>query len=263
MLVYLKEMARRVLPTPVFQLLKEVKRITKGTIFRLGGLYFSYFIKTFRKNGLVIHVPYDMTDHRFRGRFVFNAYEKEEAKYLTTHLDSNATILELGSCLGYISCLTNRLIVNKENHVVLEANPNLIPWIEKNRKENDCSFSIENRIISKDRTSRFFIHDLIVGGSTKRATGKQVEIAGVSIEELQKKHKLKFDTLIMDIEGGELEFFKNFQDTLKIFKAIFFEIHPFAGILTNEEALECEEILLSLGFAKILSDNNFQVWKRK
>ncbi|UJH69044.1 FkbM family methyltransferase [Allomuricauda sp. SCSIO 65647] len=203
-----------------------------------------------------------MTDHKFRGRFVFNAYEREEAKYLTTHLDPNAKILELGSCLGYISCLTNKLISNKSDHVVLEANPKLIPWIEKNKKENTCSFSIENRIISKDTSNTFFIHDLIVGGSTKRVTGEKVEIEGSSIEELQKKYNLEFDTLIMDIEGGELDFFRNFQSSVKNFKAIFFEIHPFAEILTKDEASECEEILLSLGFTKTLSDNNFQVWKK-
>jgi FkbM family methyltransferase len=258
-----KETAKRVLPAPIFQLLRKAKKITREAVFWLGGLYFSHFVKRFRKNGLVIDVPYEMTDHKFRGRFVFNAYEREEAKYLTTHLDPDATILELGSCLGYISCLTNKLISNKEGHVVLEANPKLIPWIEKNKKKNACSFSIENRIISKDKACTFFIHDLIVGGSTKRTTGQKVEIEGVSIEELQKKYKLEFDTLIMDIEGGELDFFRNFQNSVKNFKAVFLEIHPFAGILTKEEALECEEILLSLGFTKTLSDNNFQVWKRK
>lgn len=258
-----KEKAKRILPTPVFQLLVKAKKMIKGATFWLGGLYFTFFVKRFRKNGLVIHVPYHMTDFEFRGRFIFNAYEKEEAKYLAIHLDPKAKILELGSCLGYISCLTNKLIAGKGDHVVLEANPKLIPWIEKNKKENDCSFAIENRIISKNKTSSFYIHDLIVGGSTKRATEEKVEVEGITIEALQKRYNLEFDTLIMDIEGGELDFFRNFQSSVKNFKAIFFEIHPFAGILTKEEALECEEILSSLGFAKILSDNNFQVWKRK
>ncbi|NNE77524.1 MAG: hypothetical protein HKN31_10685, partial [Pricia sp.] len=40
------------------------------------------------------------------------------------------------------------------------------------------------------------------------------------------------------------------------------EIHPFAGILTHEEAQECEDILESLNFKIKIRDGNFQIWEK-
>ncbi len=228
----------------------------------LGGVYFTYIKKVYRKNELTIHVPFDQTDYIFRGRFVFNSYEEEEARYLSEYLKPNSKVLELGSCLGYVSCLTNKLLQNATQHVVLEANPKLIPWIEKNKKENDCGFHIENIIISKNSENDFYIHDLIVGGSSKRKTADKITIKGTNFDGLTRKYGFEFDTLVMDIEGGELALLRNFKEAISKFGQIFIELHPFANILTADEAQECEDILASLGFKRVLRDGNFHIWEK-
>lgn len=228
----------------------------------LAGIYFTYFRKVFIKNGLTIHIPFDLTDFKFRGRFVLGSYEEEESRYLSQHLAPNAKVLELGSCLGYVSCLTNQLLIDKSQHVVLEANPKLIPWIEKNRDENNCKFVIENCIVSENEQNAFYIHDLIVGGSAKRKTAYKIEIEGLSFVSLRKKHDIDFDTLVMDIEGGELHLFQNHKTDIAQFDKIFMEVHPFANILTHKEAQECEDILSDLGFDITVRDGNFQIWEK-
>ena len=228
----------------------------------LAGIYFTYFKKVFKKNGLTIHVPFDLTDFKFRGRFVLDTYEEEESRYLSEHLSPDAKVLELGSCLGYVSCLTNQLLKNKSQHLVLEANPQLIPWIEKNKRENDCEFAIENSIVSNQKMNDFYIHDLIVGGSAKRKTAHKIEIKGETFESLRSRYGIYFDTLIMDIEGGELHLFQNHKEGIAKFDKIFMEVHPFANILTPEEAQECEDILADLGFEITVRDGNFQIWEK-
>jgi len=228
----------------------------------LAGMYFTYFKKVFSDNGLTIHIPFDLTDFKFRGRFVLGTYEEEESRYLKKHLSPQAKVLELGSCLGYVSCLTNQLLADKSAHVVLEANPNLIPWIEKNKRENQCGFAIENSIISDKERNDFYIHHLIVGGSAKRKTPNKIEIKGETFDGLRKKYGVDFDTLIMDIEGGELELFRNYREGIAEFDQIFMEVHPFAHILTQEEAQECEDILSSIGFTILVRDGNFQIWQK-
>ncbi|MEM9648196.1 MAG: FkbM family methyltransferase [Bacteroidota bacterium] len=228
----------------------------------LGGIYFSLFTKTYKHAGVVLHIPFDLTTFKFRGRFALNLYEAEEARYLKEHLSPKAQVLELGACLGYVSCLVNNILEEKEMQVSLEANPNLISWIEKNRDANKCQFKVEHSIVSKQKSNTFYIHRLIVGGSTKRETPKQTEVKGLTIEELEQKHNIKFDTLVMDIEGGELSLLRNFKERIAQFKQIFFEIHPFAGILTQEEAQECEDILLELGFTLLVRDGHFQIWEK-
>jgi FkbM family methyltransferase len=228
----------------------------------LAGLYFTYVKKVFVQDGIKIHVPMELTDYKFRGRFVLGTYEKEEATYLGQYLEPEDAILELGACLGYVSCLANAYLGDTARHVVLEANPQLIPFIQRNKLENNAGFHIENRIISRQKGNTFYIHQLIVGGSQKRKTPHKIEVEGVSISSLEKKYGLRFNTLIMDIEGGELEFLRNHQPDLGRFEKIFMELHPFAGILTGEEALECEQILVSLGFELTLRDGNFLVWQK-
>jgi len=229
----------------------------------LGGIYFTYFKKKFKKNGLLIHVPFDQTDYKFRGRFVFDSYEEEEARYLSEYLEPTSKVLELGACLGYVSCLANRLLIDNTRHVVLEANPKLIPSIVLNKKENSCGFHIENVIISKDKDNDFYVHDLIVGGSSKRKTDRKITVEGVDFEQLRRKYDMAFNVLIMDIEGGELELLRNFKEDIADFGQIFVELHPFAGILSKEEAQECEAILASLSFEIVLRDGNFQIWKKR
>ena len=228
----------------------------------LAGIYFTLFKKVFRKNGITIHVPFQLTDIPFRGRFVQNKYEKEEATHLAKLIVPTDKVLELGSCLGYVSCLTNNLIGNKEDHVVVEANPDLIPWIQKNRDANNCLFKIEHCIISPEKKNEFYIHDLIVGGSTRRKTTHKIEVDGLTFKELEQKYSIAFNTLIMDIEGGELDLFRMHQNEIAKFQKIFYEVHPFANILSKEEAMECESILRNLDFHLVLRDGNFQVWQK-
>jgi len=164
----------------------ELKAMIRNPGLYAAGLYFTLFKKVFKKNGLTIHVPFHLTNIAFRGRFLRNKYEKEEATHLARYLSPGDKVLELGSCLGYVSCLTNRILDHREQHVVLEANPNLIGWIEKNRVENDGRFAIENGIISHEEKNEFYIHDLIVGGSTRRKTGHKIEVRGTSFPALEK-----------------------------------------------------------------------------
>lgn len=229
----------------------------------LAGIYFTYFKKVFKKDGVTIHVPLDLTDFKFRGRFVLDSYEEEESRYLSKYLSPDAKVLELGSCLGFVSCLTNLLLTDKRQHVVLEANPKLIPWIVKNREENNCEFQLENCIVSKTGKNPFYIHDLIVGGSAKRKTDNVIDIEGMTFESLRKKYNIDFNTLIMDIEGGELQLLQNHKADIIQFNTIFMEVHPFANILTREEAQQCEDILTELNFNLTLRDGNFQIWKKK
>ncbi len=228
----------------------------------LGGVYFTHFQKVYRNNNLVIHIPFELTDYTFRGRFFFDSYEEEEARYLAKHLNPSSKVLELGSCLGYVSCLTNQLLEDPTQHVVVEANPRLIPWIEKNKTANNSGFHIENVLISKEPNNDFYVHDLIVGGSSKRKTKEKISVPGTTFQGLRDTYDIDFDTLIMDIEGGELELFRNFKDEIGLFRQIFVELHPFANILTNAESQECEDILASLGFAIVVRDGNFQIWEK-
>ncbi|MBD0403393.1 FkbM family methyltransferase [Flammeovirga sp. EKP202] len=226
------------------------------------GFIFDFIQKEFRTNGNVYTIPKELTSRFFRGAFTLGWYEKQEREFIPKYLDKNASVLELGGCIGVVSCVINGVLNERNKHVTVEANPFLIQHLEHNKERNHCGFHVENRIVAKAKTVTFNIQKSIVQGSANIESAQKVEVEGITPEELEKKYNLKFDTLIMDIEGGELQFFRDFQPFLKTLKSIYFEIHPFENILTLEEAEECESILKALGFQKKLDEDYFQIWEK-
>ena len=229
----------------------------------LAGTYFTLIEKTYKVEGLDLIIPFDLTNIKFRGQFPINFYEKQERRYLKQYLPKDACVLELGGCLGVVSCLTNRLLDNPAQHVVVEANPNVVPTIEANKRRNNCGFHIENCIVSNKLVNEFFIGKSILMSSNRRQSLQKISIPGKTVADLEQQYQLKFDTVIMDIEGGELDFLRENKEKLKELNTIFIEVHPHPEILSNEEVSECLEILENAGFERLVDDTNFWVLKRK
>jgi FkbM family methyltransferase len=191
-----------------------------GAMFdALGGEY--------RCAGQRFHVPRDLTTRAFRGRFLFGIYELPERRLLARHLPPDATVLELGGCLGVVSCLANARLRHRERHLVVEANPALIPWLHRNRDRNGAAFGIEHAVVARGAEERaFWPGGNIVGGSATRQRGEPVMVPTRSVEALEEKHDLRFDTLVMDIEGGEVELLRDNPALLARARLVLVEFHP-------------------------------------
>ncbi len=177
-------------------------------------------------------------------------------------LPKNATVLELGACLGVVSCITNRLLEHPERQVVVEANPNVIPIIEENKARNQCKFNIEHCIVSSQPVNTFFIGKNILTSSNLRKSAEQITVTGKTVAQLEQQYGLTFDVLIMDIEGGELGFLREKRGKLEQFNVVFMEIHPHPEILSAEDVAECLAIMEAAGLQKVVDEANFWVMVR-
>jgi len=247
----------------MFQRLNNEFNLLKfNTKLYLAGIYFTLFEKTYKVEGLDLVIPFDLTNIKFRGQFPINFYEKQERRYLKQYLPKDACVLEMGGCLGVVSCLTNRLLDNPTQHVVVEANPNVVPTIEANKARNNCGFHIENCMVSNNPVNEFFLGKSILMSSNRRQSMQKISIAGKTVAQLEQEHNLNFDTVIMDIEGGELDFLRENREKLKDLRTVFIEVHPHRDILSNEEVAECLDILEHAGFERLVDDANFWVLKK-
>lgn len=233
-----------------------------NTKLYLAGLYFTLKGNKYKTEGVELHIPSAVTDIKFRGQFPINFYEKQERKYLKQYLNPEATVLELGACLGVVSCVTNRLLKYPTQHVVVEANPNLIQFIEKNRAHNGSGFQIEQCMVSDQKANTFYLGRTILMSSNRRASVTKIDVPGKTVTELEHVHGLRFDTLIMDIEGGELEFLRSNKHWLLQLQTVFMEVHPHKDILTPIEVDECRKILEDAGLSIVLDEANFWILKR-
>lgn len=242
---------------------KEFNLLKFNTKLYLAGIYFSLFEKTYKVEGLDLIVPFDLTDIKFRGQFPIDFYEKQERRYLKQYLPKNATVLELGACLGIVSCLTNRLLDHPEQHVVVEANPNVIPTIEANKKRNQCHFYIENCMVSSRPENEFYLGKTILMSSNRRQSATKITMPGKTVTDLERSYGMAFDALVMDIEGGELDFLRENREKLPQFSVIFMEVHPHRDILSPEEVAECLDIVQTAGFEKVVDESNFWILVRR
>lgn len=221
-----------------------------GALFTLIHKY--YVIDNFR-----FIYPKNLTSLGFRSRFYFDVYESDERYLIKKHIHKNDRVLEVGGCIGIVSCLINKILENPYSHVVVEGNPHLLSTLYKNKHINQCGFIIENCIIGNTRYSDFYIHDLIVGGSADRQTSDKIEVVTRSFQELIVKHGL-FSTLIMDIEGGEYDLIINNTVEIMMFDKVIAEIHDF--IIGEEKANLIRLTLKNLGFNQVEKIKENEVW---
>ena len=171
-----------------------------------------------------------LTDEWMGGRMKENKYEVEELYLLNCIPDINKlSVLELGGCLGVISVVLNKKLNNPEKHVVIEANPKLLKYLEHNKKINNCSFSIKNALITSNKDNNtFYSYDKLVAGSAHRLDNKESNktkhiVDTFTLDELKSQVNHDFDLLVMDIEGGELDFLLEFD--VSDFKYVLVELH--------------------------------------
>ncbi len=142
-------------------------------------------------------------------------YEEPERKALKKFLDPALPVVELGACIGVVSCLTNRRLRNPENHVVVEANVALLPFIEQNRTRNDCRFKIVHAAVSHGaETITFNVDDNILASSVNGDEQHGVVVSTVTLERLLNDHGFERATLICDIEGAEVQLVEHELKTL-------------------------------------------------
>ena len=174
-----------------------------------------------------------MGDRLLNGR-----YEKQEIRILKKFNKkksiSSFSVLELGGCLGVLSVIVNKMLFQKDKHVVIEANPELIPYLSFNKKHNNCFFHIENSIISNNSgTTQFMAYDKLIAESAHRMDNREknkriYNVKNITLNSLINKYKIIFDFMIVDIEGGELQFIKENMNYIKNnVKYLLIEIHEF------------------------------------
>jgi FkbM family methyltransferase len=195
-----------------------------------------------------------LTSHK--STFLFGAYEKPERDAVTRFLCLDHPVVELGAGLGVVSCISNKRLTNPHAHVVVEANPLMIPLIEKNKAINRCHFRVMNAAVSYLARSRTEIHldqrfdrtSILLSNETN-----SVSVETTTLRDILDKEAFPTFTLICDVEGCEIDIIEYEIDLLKD-RAVMtiLELHP--HLTGSEQAAAALGLLLQAGFKIIHSD---------
>jgi FkbM family methyltransferase len=251
--------ARKYLPDSIRKPLGSLCGMLRGRIlYPLLGLIFDLKGGRFHADGCVFIIPKNLTTFEFRACFLTRAYEADERMLVQKYILPDDCVLELGACLGIISCITNKLLRNPASHVVVEANPYCLSAIHRNRNLNQAGFLVENCAVSNDARVNFFVNPAYVtGSSAKTSSGHAVAMPGRSLPELAARYG-PFSVLIMDIEGSELEVLESSAAVLLNFRLVIIELHDW--VVGAAGVNRCREILEQSGFKMVERSYITETW---
>lgn len=178
-------------------------------------------------------------------------YEQLQAeKYLTP----KCVVLELGARYGTVSCIINKKV--GPNMVVVEPDIRVQDALEQNMKANDCDFNIVKGVISRvplELTEKNSYH----GYGTTSIKMEVSSIPNITLEEVENKYNLTFNTLIADCEGFLEQFMDENPKLYKQLSLILFE----KDYPQKCNYIKIEDTLKANGFTCL--DGSFHsVWKK-
>lgn len=167
--------------------------------------------------------------------FVFGSYESAERRLLRAHLDPTNAVLELGASIGVVSCLVNRRLRDPAQHLVVEANPSLLPLLHANRDRNGCAFEIVHAALAYGAgevefgaAAEFTASRTRQPGDPDRVTAHMgVRVRARTLGQLITGIGMDRCTLICDVEGAEWDMVEHDADVLRARVAtLVIELHP-------------------------------------
>lgn len=189
-------------------------------------------------------------------------YEGDEIAGATSVVTELDRVMEMGSGLGIVGAVT-AANCKPEKVLSFEANPNLIPHIQALYDLNELTnrISVRNEVVisGPDRPEHieFHIAKSFLGSSLaagKRGAKEAIKVPTTSFDAV--RDAFKPTVLIMDIEGGELDFLRHAD--LNGIRAIVIEFHP--GVYGVEGLRECKDVLKKAGFRRVNDISTRIVW---
>lgn len=203
-----------------------------------------------------------MNDVRIR-RINEGRYEGDELAGALKHIKSGDRVMELGAGIGFVGGAIAKLCDGATVRSY-EANPNLIDDINALYDANDLGdrIKVRNAVVVSDparpASMRFRVHKRsYLGSSLLLSDGMmadEVDVPTVGFDEIQRDFNP--NVLVMDIEGGELEFLR-FADLSQV-DTVIIEFHP--GVYTKEGMRECKSILRDAGLEPDEEVSTRKVW---
>lgn len=132
--------------------------------------------------------------------------EAPEQELANKYITDQMIVLELGARYGSVSCVINSKLKYKTNQVVVEPDSRVWESLERNKKVNQCEFHIVKGFISNKKLDLINI-DSWYGYGTTSIENENTTIPSFSLNEIEKKYNLKFDSLVADCEGFLETFF--------------------------------------------------------
>jgi FkbM family methyltransferase len=179
------------------------------------------------------------------------AYEGPERFAAKRYIRRDIPVVEFGGSLGVVACVLNRRLKNPGHHIVVEANPQILPTLLENRNRNHCNFEILHGAAGGvGKSVRIWIGESALASSAIATAGESIEVPALTLADILQSRAFGRCALICDIEGSEIDMIRAEIDTLRSQVEVFIvEFHP--GISGLGPVEKARLLLKDKGFAEV------------
>ncbi len=194
-------------------------------------------------HGVMLPVKHALVSPGIAREIYLGAYEAKEIEIISKRLAADDVVFEVGAGLGFLSAYCAKR-TGSDNVFAYEANPDLIPLIRETHARNGVTPTLTNALLAKgDGEREFHLQDDFWASSAHRSGGRSITVSQVDLNSELGRVRPSF--LIVDIEGGEAEFFAAAE--LSTVSKICVETHP--EVLGDRVLSELFAGLVAKGFA--------------
>jgi FkbM family methyltransferase len=176
-------------------------------------------------------------------------------------------VVELGGGIGVVSCVTSKHFGNPKVHVVMEANPNMIPVITRQRDLNNCNFTIIPANLAYDGAEvPFHVNAKFLASSAldipDQTAQEIVRVPAMSLGAVLDQHGFDKIVLICDVEGAEVSLFEHESELIgSRVKYFVLEFHP---KITGKDTVEqIQARLETLGFTNLYQGKDNYLYRNE
>jgi FkbM family methyltransferase len=211
-------------------------------------------------DGCLIDIDNPLIPIARKSQFIQGRFERPERDAVRRFLNPDKPVVELGGSVGVVACLTNRLLKNPENHVVVEAHPLFVDTLKKNKALNNCQFTILHGAIAYHAPKVLFgANDF---SSSYLHAESTIEVESLSLSDAASHLEDADFQLICDIEGAEVDLISH---ELKLLRErvnlIIIEMHP--QFVSAAQITTAIEQLKTAGFELVHREAGVHVWENR
>jgi FkbM family methyltransferase len=214
---------------------KTIKRFNNGILYT---------------QGIKIDLTSSEISPRAAASIFWGFYESAEIRFIKKFLMPNLPIVELGTSIGIVACIART--INRQKLICVEANPTLIPLIQKNFELNKIeNYEIINAAIGNETNESLYFEkgsSNTTGKVNNIKTESSVLIKQVTLTEILQTRKIQDYILICDIEGAEVFLLMNDHRSLSNCKQIIIETHEKEFNNNLIKSADMKDRIIELGF---------------
>jgi len=198
---------------------------------------------------------------------VDGSYESAECELIGRYLPNDKPVIELGGCLGLVSCFVANMLRSDIQHIVVEANPTLIEACRHNATlggTRSATDVLQNAVAYDETQVAFKVgNNVHVGKLSKSGDTGTILVEPIRLEKLVDQiAPTGAYSRICDIEGAELDLFEHEAEALKRCGTMVVELHPEVCEVRGQTMEDAIEMVRDTGLKLIAQDHNVYAFAR-